>query len=262
MARTTLDTWDANFLHKSPMFQALLPFAGDLTRFPAWPELKDLKTLFSQYGIDLTPVEQAEKPGCFEEHYEPRIFLKRELQTRSKNWHDLFNALVWFRFAQTKTVLNELHYHASLQRQQKSNRGALENVITLFDECGVVVISSRVELLNMIREHQWKSLFIDHRDAFERDIKCVVFGHAMYEKALSPYIGMTAQALLIHDKQLITGSVDMIDVSVANKWRNGEITSTRDLSPLPLLGIPGWFEANDNPAFYEYEEYFRPRRKK
>lgn len=262
MARTTLDTWDANFLNKSPMFQTLLPFAADLSRFAAWPRLKDLKTLFSQYGIDVTPVEQGEKPVCFEEHYEPRIFLKRELQTRSENWHDLFNALVWLRFPRTKTVLNALHYHASLERQEKTNRSALENVITLFDECGVIVISSRSELLDLIREHQWQSLFLDHRDAFERDITCIVFGHAMYEKALSPYIGMTAQALLIHDEQLLMDSVDVIDDIVADKWRKGEIASTRDLAPLPLLGIPGWYESNADPAFYENEDYFRPRRQR
>ena len=37
--------------------------------------------------------------------------------------------------------------------------------------------------------------------------------------------------------------------------------STRDLSPLPLLGVPGWTADNDNPTYYDNTDYFRPGRR-
>jgi len=37
--------------------------------------------------------------------------------------------------------------------------------------------------------------------------------------------------------------------------------STRDLSPVPLLGVPGWAAENDNAAYYDNTAYFRPGRR-
>ncbi len=261
MARTTLDTWDANFFHKSPMFQALLPFSREFEQFSVWPELSDLKTLFSLHGMDMTPVAQAEKPACFEDYYEPRIFLKRELQTRRENWHDLFNALVWLRFPQAKSELNKLHYQTAVQRQAKTNRSPQENAITLFDESGIIVISDNAALLQLIREHQWRQLFVQHREDFANHIRCIVFGHALYEKALSPYIGMTAQALLIQSDELLSADISLVDEHIAHQWQQHNINSPKCLSPLPVLGIPGWYADNEQEIFYDNKDYFRDKRK-
>ena len=38
------------------------------------------------------------------------------------------------------------------------------------------------------------------------------------------------------------------------------LASPRDLAPLPVLGIPGWWPTNDAPAFYDDARYFRPGR--
>ena len=37
--------------------------------------------------------------------------------------------------------------------------------------------------------------------------------------------------------------------------------SGRSLSPLPILGIPGWWNGNEDPRFYENKSYFRKKRK-
>jgi len=37
--------------------------------------------------------------------------------------------------------------------------------------------------------------------------------------------------------------------------------STRDLSPVPLLGVPGWAADNDSAAYYDNTAYFRPGRR-
>jgi hypothetical protein len=38
------------------------------------------------------------------------------------------------------------------------------------------------------------------------------------------------------------------------------IQSTRQLAPLPVLGIPGWCAENAQAAYYDDTEYFRPGR--
>ncbi|XLM22397.1 DUF3025 domain-containing protein [Chromobacterium piscinae] len=39
------------------------------------------------------------------------------------------------------------------------------------------------------------------------------------------------------------------------------LASPRALCPLPLLGIPGWWPDNEDPAFYDNAAYFCPTRR-
>ncbi len=254
------DTWNPEFINLSPLFQTVADSAKEFTFLNEWPTLQEYQKIFRESCSRITPVAQAEKFDRFEDQYEPRVFLKGELQTRLNNWHDFFNALIWLRFPKIKSTLNELHYYSALQRDEKTNRSKLENAITLFDECGAIIISSREDLLQMIRDHEWKRLFIEHRGSFINEIKCFVFGHAMYEKALNPYIGMTVNAILICSDELLNSDFGAIDDFVAQYWKQFHIQSTKDLQPFPLLGMPGWHTDNDNELFYEDKDYFRPKR--
>jgi len=254
------DHWNPDFLKLSPLFRPLQAVAERFVSMPRWPSLADYVAAFDSAELCIRPVAQADRPACFEQHYEPRIYLTGELQTRLHNWHDFFNALVWLRFPRTKSVLNELHYFSALQRGEKTNRSPLENAITLFDECGAIVVSSRADLLEMIRQHEWKKLFLDHRGSFDREIKCIVFGHAMYEKALHPYLGMTTNTLLVHSAELLRGDLQAVDAHLAGCWKQQLIASTAELRPLPVLGVPGWHVDNANAEFYDNADYFRPRR--
>lgn len=259
MARTTIDIWNADFLDTSPLFDPLRPVAQSYAGQHAWPDIADLRMQFASHHIPVIPVPQGGKPGCLEEKYESRIFLQRELQTRSENWHDFFNAMIWLLFPQTKSALNALHYHASLQRLPKTNRGPLENAITCFDESGAIIISWREDLLQMIRNHDWWQLFVENRQAFGRDIHCLVFGHALYEKALQPYVGMTAQSMLICTDEPVHNDLSQLDALMAAQWQQGLISSPRDLLSFPLLGVPGWHAENEYHSFYQNRHYFRPK---
>ncbi len=257
----TNDTWNADFLEISPLFETIHSVSVKSTKLDCWPDLRFLEQQFKDHQLKVKPVQQADKPQAFIDHYEPRIFLRNELQTRTENWHDYFNAMIWLTFPETKTSLNEIHYKAAKQRTMGTNRSAIENTITLFDECGIIIISDKPELLEMIQKHEWKTLFYTHKNDFGKHIHCIVFGHAMYEKALTPYIGMTAQALLIHSNKLVKNNIPdlkAIDVFITNYWKEGHIRTTKDLSPFPLLGVPGWHKGNDNESFYENKDYFRP----
>lgn len=262
MAKTTIDTWNPDFPVLSPIFSTLQSAASYHLNSNHWPTPETLSQQFRETRHPVKPVPQGKKPETFEDHYEPRIYLKHELQTRTENWHDFFNAMIWLTFRETKSVLNKLHYFSALQRDPGTNRSKLENAITLFDECGIIVISNNKELLEMIRQHQWKQLFYHHREQFNNSIYCYVFGHAMYEKMLSPYIGITCQAMLVHSSELIenckNNQLEKIDQYVAQQWESHKITTSDDLYPFPLLGIPGLHENNTDESFYDNTDYFRP----
>jgi len=67
----------------------------------------------------------------------------------------------------------------------------------------------------------------------------------MYEKALAPYLGMTANAILLEvDESYYTKPMNerlaFIDEQLAATFATGEqYSQPHDLNPFPLLGMPG-----------------------
>jgi hypothetical protein len=278
MITGSLDKWDPHFLQRHPAFWPLQPFAGDFVQAHArWPGLADFQRFFEQ-GVEthcsannqpLTFVAQGARPQRFEDGYEPRIYLQGEIQTRLNNWHDFFQVMVWRMFPTTKVLLNKLHHDAIKQRldncPNQTQRSTRENMLTQFDECGAVVLASDPGLLALIREFQWKSLFWQRRNELAGKLKCIVFGHAIYEKLLHPYIGMTAHSVLLPVAQDLLEQSTQVIVAETDKLLTGifsdphTVRSPQDLFPFPLLGLPDW-AANSSEAFYDDTGYFRPRR--
>lgn len=244
----------------SPVFEPLTECAQAFSKLRDWPGLESFRAAFQRRGLETRPVAQGGRPGCLAEHYEPRIFLRGELQTRLRNWHDFFNALVWLRFPATKAALNRQHYHAARLRAAKTNRSPLENKLARFDECGAVVISDSSESLELIRSHQWRTLFWDQRQRFNRHIRCFVFGHATFEKALNPYPGMSTNTLLLHAPSLLTASYEVLDQWLADYWQAVSSADDIELRPFPIFGIPGWDKDNAHAGFYDNTRYFLPAR--
>jgi hypothetical protein len=274
--------WHANFCDELPMYEPVRKLASYFSDFQQWPGLNDYRGLLDEYppirtqnGKALSIVEQAGKPESFSEHYAPRIYYSGEIQTRTNNWHDFFQFLTWFIFPKTKAVINSIHIPLARERleqgeanqnEKRGRRNPIENTLSLFDEGGVVILSSDESLLDHIRHFEWKKLFWERRDELEQNLRCVTFGHAMYEKGLKPYIGMTANAILLHvDQAVIDMSMDeqlsWIDAELARILsERTRYTKPRDLSPFPILGMPGWVAENASEAFYDNTRYFRPGR--
>ena len=268
--------WNPHFIHTSPLFSSIEAAYSALIENSSpdankhWASLSDYNQCLKNLP---TPAQNANDKKiqfveqcydaqlAFESQYEPRIYLHGEVQTRLENWHDFFQVLVWKTWPNTKTLLNKLHYQSSIKRSDKQ-RSPTENFLTLFDECGIVILSHRPELLAMIRDFQWKKLFVDNADKFGRDIFCINFGHAMYEKALAPYIGMTAHALLIETTQAedFTKNSAVLDDLICRSIENKSTLTPKVLTPFPLLGVPGWHDNQDN-NFYSNQSYFRSGRR-
>ena len=126
--------------------------------------------------------------------YECRIRATGAVETRPGNWHDFFNVLVWLTFPRTKLAISARHVQA--MRRAGAVRGSERDALTHFDECGIVVLSSQPELLDLLRAFQWKALFVERRTEVVRAMRFFVFGHATYESLLNPFRGLTAKAIL------------------------------------------------------------------
>jgi hypothetical protein len=182
--------------------------------------------------------------------YEERIYHHGLIATRSANWHDFFNALIWKAYPKTKSALNRIH-HQEITQQASTLRSRKRDLLTLFDECGVVVFAED-ELLGLIRQHKWHALFVENKQKWQdKKITVITFGHAMYEKYLNPYIGMTAQALLLNPVDC-----DLDTLLCSGLTKQTLLRDKKELSPLPILGIPGWYKPQDK-QFYGDSNYFR-----
>ncbi len=148
-----------------------------------------------------------------------------------------------------------------------TGRGAVRDVNTLFDESGVIVVYADAALAALLRDFQWQELFWQRRELVRATMGFYLFGHGLYEKALQPYVGMSGQGLLIKVEQAffnwpLKQQLKHLDSLLADYLAAPEhCRSTRDLSPVPLLGIPGWAADNDCAAYYDNTAYFRPGRR-
>ena len=251
------------------MFAPLRDVGRALNDLPGWPSVGDLQRLagrerVSGAGVPLRFVEAGTqaRPGL---SYEQRIFESGEVVCRPEDWHDLFNALVWLAFPRAKAALNARHVR-EMAREAPGKRGRARDALTLFDEGGLIVASADRALLQLIRDFRWKALFWQQRVELTRRMRFFVFGHALYEKALAPFVGITASAALLEVDDAFLAADLRTQLAVAD-CRAGEILASeglvrtpRDLSPVPLLGVPGWSPFSEDERFYENVDYFRPGR--
>jgi hypothetical protein len=209
----------------------------------------------------------ADGPG--EAGYEQTVFDTGCVPTRADNWHDFFNGLVWLRFPRTKAALNARHL-LGIARQRGAGstaRGALRDAATQFDEDDIVVVSAEPELAELLRRHEWKSVFWERRAEVGRAMRFVVFGHALYDKLRQPFRGLCGKAAFLDaDPALLERPLDAqlieIDTRLAERWRDESwYARPSDLAPLPVLGIPGVTPDNADPAYYDDRRQFRPLRR-
>lgn len=261
-----MDQWNATLADGLPLLHPLRPWAARISGND-WPDRAALQRLLDAVGVcpvSGKPLRLVAPGGTLP--YEIRVYESAELECRERNWHDLFNVLVWLTFPRAKAALNARH-HAAWSADPAGGRGAVRDALTLFDESGLVVLSVQAELLQLIRDFQWKPLFWERRAVVARGMCVLPFGHALCEKALAPYRGLTGHAVLLEDGAdlLVLPPAERlahVDAQLAAQISDpGFMQSTRQLAPLPVLGIPGWCAENAQATYYDDTNYFRPGRR-
>jgi hypothetical protein len=188
-------------------------------------------------------------------HYEQRIAQGR-IATRTANWHDLFNALVWACHPAIKHALNARQcLHIGCHGPQQRNRA--QAALTQFDETGVIVRVRDPAMVQAWDRHDWAAVFVDGAGQWRSGEIAVaaVIGHALMEQALLP------GRLLVGKCVVVCADEDACAVAqVARMIDTGRVLNDPlELRPLPLAGIPGWHPRQDA-AFYRQADYFRPLR--
>lgn len=251
-----MSSFIAGFYVDSPFFISIASFAKRLD-WCAWP---DFNSYYEQLNALDAPIRFAVDEG--DQPYELQIAMSRVVPTRYANWHDYFNALCWCAFPRIKMVFNEQHQqHWSNHKRTRARDG-----LTLLDESGVIACSDDRETLKHIETMDWPTLFVTQREHTMRHLRVLIIGHGLMEKCLQPYIGMTAHArlLLLSPEQMQLDDEALrqqCDAMVCEQLRASGQLSPTELFPLPLLGIPQWWSANNDAAFYANTHYFRRTRR-
>lgn len=272
--------WHPHFDKNAAMFEPLRPWIARFRHHTSWPGLDAYQELLDSLdqppcthkGVALKVVAQDGKPNHFEQHYAPRIYLHGEIQTRTQNWHDFFQLLTWIAFPKTKAAINAIHIPRAEARlkgdSEPGRRSPIENMLSLFDEGGAILVSSDETLFQLVRDFQWKQLFWSRRNDLTSRFECITFGHALYEKGLKPYLGMTANTIMmtVDDEfflQPLEKRLSYLDQALAELLEAGDkYQKPRDLDPFPILGLPGWDPQNTRASYYDNRDYFRPGRRR
>ncbi|WP_116473279.1 DUF3025 domain-containing protein [Zobellella maritima] len=254
--------WDPDFIDRNPILGQLSPLLSPMP-WRQWPSVGQLNR-FRAGEIPVTFIDDSAFMDMG--HYYEEAVATGQVPTREQNWHDFFGAVIWWQFPRTKALLNRQHME-DIQRMGVKSRTPRRDRLTHFDECGLVLVApDQQELETLLREHDWHGLFLEKRSRWQRDWLPFVFGHALYEQALAPFIGLTGKCLVLQAEAGFyrlspPEQYQWLDQALADTINSRDIFSRpRPLLPLPLLGIPGWWPANEQPEFYANTDYFRPKR--
>lgn len=220
------------------------------------------KPLATGRGEPLSFIAQNElPPGA---SYEGHIAATGCVPTRH-NLHDFFNASMWFQYPRLKATLNALQAAQIEALGIGPTRGGVRDALTLFDENAVLFACADPALADALLGFDWTTLFLSKRDAWSERCEARVFGHALLEKLMSPYKACTGHAWIVEVPPAYFSIDDeqrrsLLDERVAHMLLSRSPTS-RYFAPMPVLGVPGWWPANESPAFYADATVFRPGRR-
>ena len=259
-------------LAAAPLFESLRPFF-QLLEAHRLPSIEELNGLIEKIGV--APAAGSGRrirfvaPGQRATDYEEWVFATGEVETRPDNWHDLFNALAWLAFPHTKAALNARHCSAIEDWRARGigGRGPLRDAATLFDENGVIVVSVAPALSQLLRDHEWKTLFWQRRAQMIESMRFVAFGHGLYDKLRTPFVGLCGKAVFLDVERRyfelpLARQLEIIDRELAQRWRDGAwYLRPGELAALPLLGVPGVVPESAAAEYYDDLRQFRPRRR-
>lgn len=215
-----------------------------------WPLPEALNASAPAGSVPVRFVAQSQLPAG--EAYESYIFNSKQCPTR-EGLHDFFNGLMWHCFPRTKARLNRLQADQIRADGVGQVRGPLRDALTLFDE-NMAFLQAPGPLWDALRAKRWPVVFGDLRPLWAQS-RLLLFGHALLEKLVLPRKAITAHVLLV---QPPTPAIADLDAWVAATLSVEQLVA-KPFANLPVLGVPGWWPANEDPAFYRDPAVFRPR---
>ena len=185
--------------------------------------------------------------------YEQFIHATRQCPVRP-GLHDFFNGLVWLRFPRAKSALNALQAQHIARDGIAARRGPVRDAITVFDENGALLCAPPA-LWEALVARDWRRLFVDLRPLWH-EAHLWIFGHALLEQLAAPRKGLTAH---VWRGDAVLDSQAAADAWLATRCVE-EVLASKPFTPLPVLGVPGWWPENENFSFYDDSLVFRPRK--
>lgn len=182
--------------------------------------------------------------------YEQHIFDTGCVPTRN-GLHDFFNALAWMHFPATKTKLNHMQAGQIARLGIQPVRGPARDALTVFDE-NAAFLQAPDALWNALAAKDWHTLFVELRPLWQQ-AHLVLFGHALIEKLVLPRKPITAH---VYRAQAASNSIASLDAWIAADLCADKLAG-KPFAHLPVLGVPGWWGANEAPAFYADTSVFR-----
>lgn len=238
----------------------LAPFKNHVIRAQAQAKQQELATgqtrvcelLNSFRGVPIRFVPQSHLPP--QESYERYIYNSKQCPTRD-GLHDFFNGLCWINFPLTKTRLNQLQAQQIDLIGSVTTRGPVRDALTVFDENAAFLFAPQL-LWEALVAKDWQRLFLTLRPLWA-GAQLVLFGHALMEKLVTPRKAITAHVYICHypdhRKDMNLSDIDAIIAADLSS----EKLATKPFAPLPVLGVPTWWAANEDPFFYADAQVFR-----
>jgi len=181
------------------------------------------------------------------------------------NLHDFFNGAIWFQYPRIKAALNARQAEEIDALGIGPIRGATRDALTLFDENAVLFACADASLAAALRAFDWRTLLVEQRAAWGLRCEARIFGHALLEKLVAPYKACTGHAWIVDVEPAYFSATDtgrraILDHAVSERLKS-EAISSRYFTPLPVLGVPGWWAENEGPSFYDDPQVFRSGRR-
>jgi hypothetical protein len=183
------------------------------------------------------------------------------------NLHDFFNGLVWQTFPLIKRQLNALQAAQIAMAGIGKARGPARDAATIFDENAALLVVRDADegraLVDALRSHRWHEALFERRAMFGADAQLRLFGHALMEKLVAPRKAITAHIRVLFapaDYFALPweGQRAWTDRLLATELAR-EVLVTSSFTPLPVLGVPGWWQ-DQGENFYADVNVFRPKR--
>jgi hypothetical protein len=244
--------WDAPWL--APWRQRGEPIAQQVQDGVAQPDALNAAAQNLWPAPARPPVQfvpQADLPAG--KAYEQYIFESGQCPTR-ESLHDFFNGLMWLHLPLTKVRLNHLQAAQISRLGIAPVRGPARDALTLFDE-NVALLRAPDVLWDALVAKDWPHVFGTLRPLWLQS-SLWLFGHALLEKLVVPRKPATA-----HVYRVFPATDTIADLDT---WLTADVTAeklaNKPFAHLPVLGVPGWWPANDAPGFYDDAFVFRAPR--